>query len=145
MALFQFELTPAEAVTPWGPPHAPELSWYTLTDGRFSINADGKLPLGDGVSFYIAQIWESLLDVDRGESATLNLRFLEDAPEVTFTWTADTVRMEWPGDSWELSPERFRAEMRDFHERLFAAMAQRASFGGPLFAADQALRHLWLE
>ena len=145
MALFEFELTPAEAVTPWGSPNAPELPWYALTDGRFSINADGNLPLGEGVSFYIAQIWESLLDVQRGESSTLNLRFLEDAPEVTFTWTADTVRISWPGGSWELPAERFRAEMRDFHERLFAAMARRASFGGPLFAADQALRYLWLE
>ncbi len=145
LVLFAFELTPADAVTPWGPPNAPELHWYALTDGRFWIQADGKWPLGSGVSFYVAQIWESLLDVDRRESSALNLRFLDAAPEVTFTWVGDTIRMAWPGDSWELPAERFRQEIRDFHERFFAAMAERAGVGGPHFAVDHARRYLWLK
>ncbi|MCX6608180.1 MAG: DUF5984 family protein [Acidobacteria bacterium] len=145
MALFEFELTPVDAVTPWGPPNAPELCWYALTDGRFWIQAESKLPLGPGVWFYAAQIWESLLDIHREEASVLNLRFLEAAPEVTFSWVGDTVRMVWDGDSYEMPQERLRQEIRDFHERFFGAMAERASRGGPRFAVDQALRYSWLE
>jgi len=145
LALFEFELTPADSVTPWGPANALELHWYALTDGRFWIDAEGKSPLGTGVSFYVAQIWESLLDLDQGESSALNLRFLEAEPEVTFVSAGDTVRMARLGDSWELQAERLRAEIRDFHERFFAAMAERAALGGARFAADHARRYLWLE
>lgn len=145
LAFFAFEFIPVETVTPWGPPNAPEFHWYALTDGRFWIDADGKLPLGDGVAFYVAQIWESLLDVNRQEASALNLRFLEAAPEVTFSWVGDTVCMAWGGDSCEIPQERWRLEIRDFHERFFAAMAERASLGGPNFALDHATRYLWLE
>jgi Family of unknown function (DUF5984) len=145
LALFEFELIPVDAVTPWGPPNAPELSWYALTDGRFWIQAEGKLPLGTGISFYVAQIWESLLDVHRQEASALNLRFLEAAPEVTFNWVGDSVRIAWDEDSCAIPKERFRQEIRDFHERFFAAMAERASLGGPQFAVDHALRYSWLK
>ena len=145
LALFEFELTPADAVTPWGLPNVAELHWYALTDGRFWMQIDGRLPLGVGVSFYVAQIWESLVDIDRRESPALNLRFLDDAPEVSFTWVKDAVLITWSGDACEIPADRFRWEVRDFHERFFAAMAERASVGGPRFADDHAMRYLWLE
>ena len=145
LALFEFELTPADAVTPWGPPSAPELHWYALTDGRFWMQIDSRLPLGGGLSFYVAQLWESLVDIDRRESSALNLRFLDDAPEVSFTWVKDAVLITWSGGACEIPVVRFRREMRDFHERFFAAMAERASVGGPRFADDHAMRYLWLK
>ena len=39
MALFQFELAPVEEIVPWGEPGNLSLSWFALTDGRFTISA----------------------------------------------------------------------------------------------------------
>lgn len=141
MALFEFTLTPVDAITPWGHPGQEHLHWYALSDGRFWIEAGPARPLGEGVDFYIAQIWESLVDIRRGDAEVLDLRCIEAAPEIRIFQTADAVRLAWPDGHFDLSPAEFAAELASFHERFFAAMAQR-----PLsddFAAQQALRERW--
>jgi len=49
MALFEFNLTPVEEITPWGCPDNPNLHWFALTLGQF------RMPVGDQVLFRYRQ------------------------------------------------------------------------------------------
>ncbi|MEV4995650.1 DUF5984 family protein [Streptomyces niveus] len=67
MIRFRFGLTPVHDIQPWGG-DAPSLSWFSLTDGWYDIEADGRHLFrhgadGTSVDYYVVRLWEDVLDV----------------------------------------------------------------------------------
>lgn len=63
---FRFALTPVDGIQPWGG-ETPSLSWFSLTDGWYDIEADGHhlfRHTADGapVDYYVVRLWEDVLD-----------------------------------------------------------------------------------
>ncbi|MET9555618.1 DUF5984 family protein [Streptomyces sp. NPDC006645] len=65
MIEFRFGLTPVNDIHPWGG-DTPSLSWFSLTDGWYDLEADGRhlfrYPDGSYVDYYVVRLWEDLLD-----------------------------------------------------------------------------------
>ncbi|MFE4491823.1 DUF5984 family protein [Streptomyces niveus] len=66
MIRFRFGLTPVHDIQPWGG-DTPSLSWFSLTDGWYDIEADGRHLFrhpadGTSVDYYVVRLWEDVLD-----------------------------------------------------------------------------------
>ncbi|MFC9608345.1 DUF5984 family protein [Streptomyces niveus] len=65
MIQFRFGLTPVKDIQPWGG-DTPSLSWFSLTDGWYVIEADGHHLFRDSdathVDYYVVRLWEDVLD-----------------------------------------------------------------------------------
>ena len=71
MSLFEFALTPLEAIQPWGDPPNLSLHWFGLSDGTYHINLGATRLLeyatsDDGerfVEYYLARFYEDILNM----------------------------------------------------------------------------------
>ncbi|MET4927386.1 DUF5984 family protein [Streptomyces sp. PSRA5] len=65
MIQFRFGLTPVKDIRPWGG-DTPSLSWFSLTDGWYDLEADGhhlfRHTDGTHVDYYVVRLWEDVLD-----------------------------------------------------------------------------------
>ncbi|MGW6509744.1 DUF5984 family protein [Streptomyces niveus] len=66
MIRFRFGLTPVHDIQPWGG-DTPSPSWFSLTDGWYDIEADGRHLFrhpagGTSVDYYVVRLWEDVLD-----------------------------------------------------------------------------------
>ncbi|WP_405608830.1 DUF5984 family protein [Streptomyces sp. NBC_01508] len=64
MIQFRFGLRPVDDIRPWGG-ETPYLSWFSLTDGWYGLEADGhhlfRYSDGTYVDYYVVRLWEDVL------------------------------------------------------------------------------------
>lgn len=151
MGIFNFELRPVHAITPWGG-ESPTLSWFGLSDGWYWLELGGQEifraravepgepPYAD---YQVVRLWEDVLELfpavleEGGAGCYLWSAHFVAAPRVRIWPERGAVCFQWESDPagtdlWEpvegttsFSVERFLAETRAFDRAFMAAMGER--------------------